>query len=64
MVLSEKLYYLSKTDLAKLLKKLSQGNQLYLSVGEQLDYHLEADEDTADSSWQFPAVRAVEPLKG
>jgi len=63
MVLTATTRYLSKAGLSQLLEKLGQDNQLYLSVGEDLNYHLQTAGSVAGSSWQFPAVRAVEPLK-
>ena len=63
MVLAATIHYLSKAALVQLLEKLARDNQLYLSAGENLNYHLEPSEASACSSWSFPAVRAVEPLK-
>ena len=57
------LYYLSQTGLAQLLEKLAHDKRVYLSTGEKLDYHLGPAEFPLGGPWQFPAVRAVEPLK-
>ncbi len=63
MVLAETLYYLSDKALAELLEKLGQDRRVYLSVGEELEYHLEAAEAGPVGSFRFSAVRTVEPLK-
>ena len=61
--MAETLYYLSESGLAELLDKLAHDNRVYLSTGEQLDYHIAPAEASGSGAWKFSAVRAVEPLK-
>ena len=61
--MAEKLYYLSEASLGQLLEDLAQQSRVYLPVGENLDYTLEAAEAGAGKTWSYTAVRAVEPLK-
>ena len=63
MVLAETLYYLSESGLAELLDKLTHDNRVYLSAGEELEYHIAPAEAAGPGPWRFSAVRAVEPLK-
>ena len=61
--MAETLYYLSESGLAELLEKLAHDNRVYLSSGDELEYHIEPAESTGPGLWKFSAVRAVEPLK-
>ena len=63
MALAETLYYLSESGLTELLDKLAHDNRVYLSAGEDLEYHLQPAEAAGPGPWRFSAVRAVEPLK-
>ena len=61
--MAETLHYLTDSSLAKLVEELAASGTLYLPLGQDLEYHLEPCKPESLPSWDFTAVRAVEPLK-